>query len=227
MIAMHLKRLLEPSELQRIDAALQQQTFSYGGATAAPLARQAKHNQELLASGSTDLGTLGKVVEQALSKNPYLEAWALPHRISTVLFNRYDTGMYYGDHIDSPLGQSMPSGYIRMDLAFTVFLSDPASYEGGELVINSTTERQAIKLPAGDAVVYPASTIHRVNKVQHGVRLAAVGWIESLVRDHAQREMLFDLRVLHEALLAKREESDPLVLLEKCRANLLRMWADV
>lgn len=227
MIAMQLKRVLGASELGTVGTALEKQTFSYGAATAGPLARQAKHNHELVASGNSDSSTLGKQVEQALRKNPFFDAWALPRRISTILFNRYDTGMYYDDHVDSALGESMPSGYIRMDLAFTVFLSDPTSYDGGELVMNSTTERQLIKLPAGDAVVYPASTIHRVNKVTRGSRLAAVGWIESLVRDHAQREMLFDLRVLHEALLAKVAENEALVLLEKCRANLLRMWADV
>jgi len=227
MIAMHIKRVLGESELESINTALQEQPFSYGAATAGQLARQAKHNHELLSSSNADSTKLGKLVEQALRKHPAFDAWAMPHRISTVLFNRYDTGMYYGDHIDSALAQSTPSGYLRMDLAFTVFLSDPTAYDGGELVINSTTDRQTMKLPAGDALVYPASTIHCVNKVTRGTRRAAVGWIESLVRDDARREILFDLRVLNEALLAKRDDTEALVLLEKCRANLLRMWAEV
>ena len=225
MNALHLKNVLSAAELEQVRSALASQTFAAGAATAAPIARSAKHNTEILAS-TAELAPLAQLVERGLRKHPYFQAWTLPRRLTTVLFNRYDEGMYYGNHVDGGIGEARP-GFIRMDLAVTVFLSEPAEYDGGELVIEATTEQQSIKLPAGDAVVYPATTIHRVEKVTRGTRAAAVCWVESAVRAAPQRELLFDLRVLTEQLVARRADPESLVLLEKCHANLLRMWAEV
>jgi PKHD-type hydroxylase len=229
MNALHLKAVLQPDELQAVVAAVAARPFADGADTAAAIARRAKHNREIVAGGGdTAINDAARLVERGLRRNPFFRAWTLPKRLTNVIFNRYEQGMSYGDHTDNALGESPQLGYVRLDLAFTVFLSDPASYDGGELVINSDSESQSIKLPAGDAVIYLASTIHRVNEVRRGARAAAVGWVESLVRDVSQRQILFDLQVaLEQAYAARITVPGLLTLLEKCRGNLMRMWADI
>ncbi len=129
--------------------------------------------------------------------------------------------MQYGSHVDDALMNGM-----RTDVAFTLFLSDPDSYAGGELVIESAAGEDAIKLPPGALVAYPATSLHRVNEVTHGVRLAAVGWAKSLIRDAARRELLFDLDTARRRMFAQSGKSAEFDLISKSFANLLRMWAE-
>jgi PKHD-type hydroxylase len=144
-----------------------------------------------------------------------------PKQLSALLFSRYEPGMSYGSHVDDALMSGM-----RSDIAFTLFLETPETYDGGELVIESAAGEDAIKLPPGALVAYPATSLHRVNAVAHGVRLAAVGWAKSLVRDAARRELLFDLDTARRRMFAQTGKSAEFDLISKSFANLVRMWAE-
>jgi PKHD-type hydroxylase len=150
----------------------------------------------------------------------------MPKIVMAPVFNRYDAGMQYGQHVDAPTSRGGGEP-LRIDLSVTVFLSDPKTYEGGELVIETLSGGIGIKLAAGDAVVYPASTLHRVAEVRSGTRLAAITWVRSLVRDPAHRELVCELDVARASLEKKLPEARAeLDLLQKCHANLVRLWCD-
>ena len=144
-----------------------------------------------------------------------------PKALTPLMFSRYEKGMQYGSHVDDALMQGM-----RVDVAFTLFLSDPESYRGGELIIESAAGGDGVKLPAGSLIAYPATSLHRVADVTRGERLAAVGWARSFIRDPAQRELLFDLDTARRTLFAREGKSAEFDLLSKSLANLVRMWAD-
>jgi PKHD-type hydroxylase len=145
-------------------------------------------------------------------------------RISRLMFSRYQPGMTYGQHTDDAL---MGEDKLRTDLAFTLFLADSDSYDGGALAIESALGEQEIKLEAGDAILYPAGTIHQVTPVTRGERLAVVGWVQSVVADASQREILFDLSVSRSRLASAGVGKEDLLLLDKAVSNLLRLWARV
>ncbi|MGE3142165.1 MAG: Fe2+-dependent dioxygenase [Hyphomonadaceae bacterium] len=214
-----LAGVLEAEDLLRVRAELEGAVWRDGRATAGPAARAVKQN--LQAAG---LGALGAFVLAALKRHPLFEIAARPKKISPVLFSRYEPGMEYGPHTDDAL-MGAEEDRLRTDLAFTVFLSDPDSYAGGALTIESAAGEQALRLSAGDAVLYSANTIHHVAPVKAGARLAAVGWAQSFVRDAGQREMLFDLSMLR-AELGDSPRATRLKL-DKTISNLLRMWAEV
>lgn len=194
--------------------------FSDGARTAGWNARPVKHNLQATHDAAAQL------VQQALNRHPLFRTAVFPSRLRAPLFSRYLPGMSYGTHIDNPLmGTTTP---LRADLAVTLFLSEPADYEGGELVLDTHSGTQAYKLEAGQALVYPATTLHRVAEVTRGERLAAVLWVQSLVRDAAQREILFDVDTVRRSLWQQAGEvSTPeFELLSKTHANLLRAWAE-
>jgi PKHD-type hydroxylase len=137
------------------------------------------------------------------------------------MFSRYEPGHEYGAHVDDPLMAGK-----RSDVSFTLFLSDPASYEGGELVLDTPLGEEAIKLDPGSVFIYPATLLHRVAPVTRGVRLAAVGWVRSYIRDAAQRELLFDLETARRRLFDREGKSADGDLLARCAANLQRMWCE-
>jgi PKHD-type hydroxylase len=157
----------------------------------------------------------------------YLAAHALfalaarPKRIIGPLISRYRPGDAYGVHADDPVLDG-----ARADLAFTLFLAEPADYDGGELVIQSAGGEEAFKLPAGDLVLYPATTLHRVERVSRGERLCAVGWVRSIIRGADQREILFDLDTARHTLFQRHGKTAEFDLLSKCSANLVRRWCD-
>jgi PKHD-type hydroxylase len=147
-----------------------------------------------------------------------------PKQVRGILFSRYEPGMRYGNHVDNAImGQANP---WRSDVAFPIFLGDPADYDGGELVIESPLGVQEVKLAAGEAVVYPSSSVHRVAEVTRGQRLAAIGWAQSQVRDPAQREILYDLERIKRLLADRLPDAAETDWAFKTQANLLRMWAD-
>ena len=209
-----------------------------GRHTAGSLARHSKHNQQADA-GDPAVQALAAAVQARVESHPSLISAALPRRLLAPRFNRYGVGETYGAHIDSALmrvpgpagrGGAGPSegggSLLRTDLSVTLFLSDPDDYDGGELEIEGGAGLQAVKLGAGDLVLYPASTLHRVAPVTRGVRLAAFFWIESLVRDDAARALLFDLDQSIQALTPRGPPDDPILLrLTGIYHNLLRRWA--
>lgn len=172
------------------------------------------------------------IVSSALARNPMFVTAALPKTVYPPLFNRYgDKANAFGDHIDNAVRtHAATARHVRTDISCTLFLSDPASYDGGELVVQDTYGEQRIKFAAGDLVMYPGTSVHRVEAVTRGERLASFFWIESMVRQDAQRRLLYDMDM---AILALRQktasgesDSEEVVRLTGCYHNLLRMWAD-
>jgi PKHD-type hydroxylase len=161
------------------------------------------------------------LVDTRLREHAVFALAVRPKTILGPMFSRYEPGHAYGTHVDDAL-----MGGVRTDVSFTLFLADPDSYDGGELVIDTASGEEAFKLPAGSAVAYPSSTLHRVLPVTRGARLAAVGWARSFVRDSARRELLFDLETARRRLFDRDGKSPEGDLLDKCTANLVRMWCD-
>lgn len=193
--------------------------FVDGGATAGWFARDHKHNQQ--AGPNKMLASLLGKVERGLMTHPLVQAAARPKQIVNLLFSRYQPGMYYGSHVDDALMQGQ-----RTDLSFTLFISHPDSYCGGDLVLDETGGEQWIKADAGSLFLYPSTSLHRVEPVTEGERLVLVGWLTSHVRYANQREILFDLERSIEAWRqAHGNKGEALSLLLKTRSNLLRMWA--
>lgn len=218
-----LQRVLEPEDLDRVRAELAALSWTSGKRTAGAAARSVKDNLQA-DGGDPRTMALERFVLEALRRHPVFEIAARPARISRVLFSRYQPGMTYGAHTDDAL-MGAGEDKLRTDLAFTLFLADQASYEGGELVVQSALGEQTTKLDAGDAILYPAGSIHWVAPVRAGERAAAVGWIESFVADAAQREILFDLSVARSKLAQDGAAREALLTLDKSISNLLRMWA--
>jgi PKHD-type hydroxylase len=167
---------------------------------------------------------LERFVVDALHRHPLFEIAARPARLSRLLFSRYEPGMTYGAHTDDAL-MGAGDDKLRTDLAFTIFLAERASYEGGALVVQSALGDQEIALEAGDAILYPAGSIHYVAPVTRGARLAAVGWLQSHLADPGQRETLFDRSITRARLAEAGVDREDLLRLDKSISNLLRMWA--
>jgi len=200
-----------------------------GRATAGHQGAQVKRNLQLDEDAPV-ARELGSVIAAALERHPLFLSAALPARIYPPMFNRYDGSdrMQFGTHVDGAVRLVPGTGEkIRADVAATLFLSAPETYDGGELVIEDAYGTQAVKLPAGDLVLYPATSRHRVTPVTRGARLAAVCWVQSMVRDDAQRVLLFDLDMAIVRLTPQAPGHAALVDLTGCYHNLLRMWAEV
>jgi PKHD-type hydroxylase len=200
-------------------------TFVDGKASAGAAARRVKRNLEA-ERGAAELERLDEMVMGGLSRHPMYRGGALPLHAATPLYIRYAAGMDYGEHLDDPI---MGSGGVmyRSDVAVTVFLSAPEEYDGGELVIRGAQAEQRIKLPAGDAVLYPAGTLHHVRPVTRGERLVAVTWVQSVVRDPARRELLYGLNLAREKLLASAPGAEETAQVNAAYMNLIRMWSDL
>lgn len=219
-----IANVLSAAELATIEAQLAGATFIDGQATAGWHAKLVKQNTQL-ASTDPAFGPLRTLVQQALWRNPLFQMAALPKAIGPILFSRYEAGMAYGSHVDNAFMGSDPR--IRSDLSLTLFLRSPETYGGGELVIETTNGEETFKLAAGAMVLYPSSTLHRVEAIAQGVRLVAVTWIQSLVKDPAERELLFDLDTARQSLFAKTGKTPEFDLIAKTHANLLRKWGEL
>lgn len=214
--------LLTGEELDYIGKALSVADFVDGRLTAGWHAKLVKQNQQL--SKTPDTEALKNLVRKALQKNPLFQAVARPKAIHSLLISRYQTGMSYGRHVDNALMKA--GGFLRSDISFTIFLNGPDAYEGGELVIEGADSETPYKLAAGSAIIYPSTSLHRVDPVVSGERLVVVGWVQSLIRCTEKREILFDLVTTQRSLFAKEGKTDEFDLLSKSVANLLRMWAE-
>jgi PKHD-type hydroxylase len=194
--------------------------FADGSSTAAGLAKSVKANQQG-SDSRVEIKGATRMIEAALRKHPVFQAAAMPKNIARILISRYEAGMEYGAHVD----EAIIAG-VRTDLSFTLFLSPPESYQGGALVLSKASGDETYKLPAGAAVVYPSTTLHHVERVTEGTRLAAVGWVQSRVRSAEQREILFDLHVALARLPRTPESLEARQYLLKTHGNLMRMWMD-
>jgi PKHD-type hydroxylase len=170
----------------------------------------------------------GDAVLRALERSPLFVSAALPHHVFPPLFNRYGVGMSFGNHVDNAVRQIPGTPHrLRTDVSATLFLSAPEEYDGGQLVVEDTFGTHSVKLAAGDMVVYPASSLHRVEPITRGVREAAFFWVQSMVRDDGARTLLFELDTSIRELTAQGADRDALVRLTNCYHNLLRRWADI
>jgi len=218
--------VLTAQELVAIRAELQSAPYVDGSATAGWSARTVKKNQQI-DTGSANYARIADIVRAAFQRNALLQAALLPAANTQPLFNRYAGGMEYGAHVDAPVMGSLGNA-IRTDIAITVFLSDPRSYDGGELVTHANGGMEyAFKLDAGAAIAYPANTLHHVNPVTRGVRDAAIIWVQSMVRDAARRELLWDLESAKRDIFGREGKSQTFDAVSRSHANLLRMWAEV
>jgi PKHD-type hydroxylase len=226
---LHVANVLDANELERCRTALGSATWSDGRATAGHQSARAKHNRQL-AEDDPLARELGALVLQALGRNATFFAGALPRRVFPPLFNRYEGGDAFGSHVDNAVRYDRSAGEaqpLRTDLSATLFLSAPEEYDGGELVVEDTYGAHSVKLPAGDLVLYPGSSLHEVKPVTRGARVAAFFWIQSLVRSDAQRRLLFDLDVSIQQLSQKVPDAPELVRLTGVYHNLLREWSHV
>jgi PKHD-type hydroxylase len=220
----HIPGLLNAETLHYVHQLLSQVPFVDGKATATNAARDVKRNLQADINNQDIMPQLQQVMGMALMNQPKFQTELYAARVYPFLFSRYEPGMGYGWHVDSPV---MGSPMVRTDLAMTVFLSDPSTYEGGELVIKTDAGEISYKPAMGDAIVYPCQYVHCVNDVKSGVRAAAVSWIQCSVRSSEQRVLLAGLKNAHQKLEAKDPQAEETQALLQVWSNLLRMWADV
>jgi PKHD-type hydroxylase len=215
-----IKSVLTGIQVADLVRTLRTSTFSDGKITAGWHARLVKKNLQVDAQDSA-IKVAADLVEKALSENPLFRLAARPRKLSPMLFNKYVEGMHYGAHVDDAF-----MGELRSDLSYTLFLSEPDEYDGGELVMDLPQGEQAYKLAAGDLILYPSTTLHRVDPIRRGARLAVVGWVQSMIRRPDQRELLFDIDSARLALFEREGKSAEFDLLSKSVSNLLRMWGE-
>lgn len=223
-----IPEVLNADELEQIRAILADAAWADGRITAGSQSAQVKNNWQL-PEQSEQSAAARAVLLAALNRNALFLSAALPKRIFPPLFNRYE-GEHntFGNHIDNAVRHCPVSGQrVRTDLSATIFLADPDSYDGGELVIEDTYGRHAVKLAAGDMVMYPGSSLHRVEPVTRGARVASFFWLESMVRETERRRLLFEMDMAILQLRNTGGDSEPVVNLTGCYHNLLRMWAEV
>ncbi|MDZ7812138.1 MAG: Fe2+-dependent dioxygenase [Ideonella sp.] len=226
---LHIPQVLSQGALSEARALLKEANWVDGGVSAGTQASQVKRNEQLHLD-SPALLRIQALVLEAVEQHALLFSAALPKRIFPPMVNRYSGALNsYGDHVDSAIrhlrdGQGQAQR-LRTDLSATLFLAEPDDYDGGELVIAASLGEQRVKLAAGDVVLYPGSTVHRVEPVTRGARLAAFFWIESMVRQDAQRQILFDLDMGLMALRERHGDSPETVRLAGAYHNLLRQWA--
>ena len=219
-----IDHLISPKNLTRIRELLDASPFVDGKLSAGMVARGVKKNQEMNPH-SEHFQELNELVMGNLVRHPKYKAAAWPKRVAAPFYARYEPGMEYGEHVDDPV---MGQGDIyRTDISTTVFLSEPEEYDGGELTIMDTYGERHIKLPAGSAVIYPSHSRHYVAPVTRGVRLVAVTWAQSTIRDPAKREMLYELNQAREQLFKELPESEATRKVSATFNNLVRRWVEI
>lgn len=226
---LHIPAVLEPADVAAMRRTLDAADWTDGRETVGKQGAQVKRNEQL-PDGSPLKQELGQHILAALERNPLFFAAALPLRILPPRFNRYQGGGTYGFHIDgSVMLTRTPGGdrqHLRSDVSCTLFLCDPDEYDGGELIISDTYGEHEVKLPAGDLVVYPSSSLHKVQPVTRGARLASFFWVQSMIRDDGRRRLLFEMDTAIETLRRTGADEPAVVQLTGIYHNLLRQWAE-
>ena len=216
-----IPNLLSIDELSQVQQQIAQAELIDGKTTAGWHTKLVKQNQQL-PSQHPQTQALINQIKPIIQRNSLFQAAVRPRAIHTMLVSHYGVGMGYGRHTDNAL----MSGNCRSDVSFTLFLSEPDDYAGGELVIESADDERAYKLSAGSMLVYPASTLNRVESVERGERWVIVGWVQSLIRDASRRELLFELDTARRSLFTQHGKTNEFDLISKSVANLLRQWAE-
>jgi len=222
---LHIPDVLTPDQVAQCRQALDAADWTDGRETVGAQGAQVKRNLQL-PDASPLRAQLGQLVLAALARHPLYHAAALPLRTLPPRFNRYEGGGHYGFHVDGAVMALPDAGQLRSDISCTLFLSEPDDYEGGELIVNDTYGELEVKLPAGDAIIYPSSSLHRVQPVTRGARLASFFWVQSLVRDDSQRRLLFELDSSIQQLTATGADAAAVLQLTGVYHNLLRRWSE-
>lgn len=224
---LELRDVLSAADLRQAREILAGAPWTDGRVTAGQQAATVKNNEQI-PNDSEAAKSLRELVLRALEKNVLFFSAALPRHVFPPMFNRYAGATNtYGNHVDAAIRYA-PSGRVRTDISCTLFFSDPSEYDGGELVVEDTYGLHEVKLPAGDLILYPASSLHRVEPVTRGERVASFFWIQSLVRNDARRALLFDMDVAIQTLAKDAGQAAPaIVSLTGAYHNLLRMWAEL
>ncbi|WP_296818198.1 Fe2+-dependent dioxygenase [Brevundimonas sp.] len=217
-----LGQVLTLDDVERVRNGLARAPFRDGRATAGPTARKVKRNQQAVGA-DPEVEALARFIRDALLRHPVFAAYARPVAWSRIIFSRYGPGDTYGLHTDDAQMAAEDGGRLRTDMSFTLFLSDPETYEGGALLLDGLDGEREHRPQAGDAVLYATGRLHRVTPVTAGERLAAVGWLQSLIRRDDQRELLFDL----ERVRAGLPDGEARLLLDKSVGGLLRQWGEI
>jgi PKHD-type hydroxylase len=219
-----ITEILQPAELAEIDSALASAKFDDGRSTASGEAARVKNNLQMDVKDPAYV-QIGRIVRAALDRSEPFNRFALPLRTTPPRISRYEPGMTYCDHVDNQVMVGIPA--VRADLALTIFLSDPQTYDGGELVIDSDFGAQKLKPPRGALVLYPASTLHRVQPVTRGVRMAVICWVQCMVRDYEKRRLLAELAQIRQWATEQAPDSRQVLQIMKIHAQLLRFWAEL
>lgn len=220
-----IANVLDQQRLDFVKQTLEKANFVDGTLSAGMAAKRVKNNEELSIDDS-QMQQLNNIVMGSLVQHEEFKAAAIPLRVAAPYYARYNKGMTYGDHVDDPIMGNAGQQY-RSDVSTTVFLNEPEEYQGGELVIHTSFGEQKIKLAAGSAVVYPSSSLHHVAEVTNGTRLVAVTWSQSMVRDPAKRELLYQLNQARESLLKTRPDDVETKQIDVSYVNLFRMWSEL
>ena len=222
---LHIPNVLTRDEVAQLRGTLDAVDWTDGRETVGSLGAQVKRNQQL-PDASPVRAELARTVLAALARSPLYFAATLPLKTLTPRFNRYAGGGEYGFHVDGAVMRAGGEAHIRSDVSCTLFLAEPEEYEGGELIVHDTYGEHEVKLPAGDAIVYPSSSLHRVAPVTRGARIASFFWVQSMVRDDAGRRLLFELDASIERLRASGADAGAVLQLTGVYHNLLRRWAE-
>jgi PKHD-type hydroxylase len=223
---LQIPNVLSAEQAAQLRARVAAAQWVDGNATAGHQSAQVKNNEQL-PEESPVAREAGERVAAALSRNQLFFSAALPRQVYPPLFNRYTGNMCFGNHVDGAVRVHAPTGRrLRADISATLFLTPPGEYEGGELLVEDTYGVHSVKLAAGDMVIYPATSLHRVAPVTRGARISSFFWIESMVRDDGRRALLFDMDMAIVRLSRDVAQHEGLVSLTGCYHNLLRMWAD-
>ncbi len=223
---LQIANVLSAEQVARFRARIDAASWVDGNVTSGHQSAQAKYNEQMPET-SAEAREIGEEIVAALGRHPLFFSAALPRQVFPPLFNRYTGGMNFGNHVDGAIRVHAPSGRrIRTDISVTLFLTAPEEYDGGELLVEDTYGVHSVKLPAGDMVIYPATSLHRVTPVTRGARVSSFFWIESMVREDERRSLLFDMDMAIMRLTRDAPDHESLVSLTGCYHNLLRMWSD-
>jgi len=221
-----IPNVLAPEQLREARTILEAAEWVDGKITAGHQSARAKDNQQVR-EDSPAARQLGDMIVAALERNPRFVSAALPLKVFPPLFNRYSVGQSFGLHVDNAVRMIRGTSHrVRTDLSATLFLTEPSEYDGGELVVEDTYGAHAVRLPAGHMVLYPASSLHRVNAITRGSRIASFFWVQSMVREDAQRALLFDMDAAIQRLMQEAPDHPSALQLTGVYHNLLRMWAE-
>jgi PKHD-type hydroxylase len=222
----HIPNVLTPAQVARCRDVMTRAAWVDGRATAGHQSAQVKKNLQLPDS-APEARELGSMVVEALSRSSLFMSAVLPKQVFPPLFNRYDAGMTFGSHVDNAIRNAGGGLTIRTDVSSTLFISAPEDYDGGELVVEDTYGQHSVKLPAGDMIIYPATSLHNVTPITRGSRIASFFWTQSMIRDESKRSLLFDMDMAIIKLNRDHPEHHSVVELTSVYHNLLRQWAEL